>query len=134
MSDTPAAASLLAKKLQVKPESRVLCLPDPTHLAMVGELPAVADGPDDADVVLVTVAAPEEVEEFLDTYAEVLAGARVVWLLYPKGGAAPVNRDTIWAQVVAHGWRLVSNVAVDDRWSALRTRPLRPGENVATPS
>jgi hypothetical protein len=39
-----------------------------------------------------------------------------------------VNRDTLWPILSDHGFRLISQVAVDDIWSALRFRPLNPGE------
>jgi hypothetical protein len=57
-----------------------------------------------------------------------LAGARAVWFLYPKGGKADFNRDTFIREAGAFGWRAISNVAVDDVWSAVRVRPLADGE------
>lgn len=127
-------ADALLSKLRIEPDSRVLCVPDRAHLGMVHSLPAVTADPAEADVALAAVTDAEDVDDFMTGYAHALAGTRAVWLLYPKGGAAPVNRDTIWAQLVGHGWRLVSNVAVDERWSALRARPLKPGEALAPPT
>jgi hypothetical protein len=123
-------------KLQITGDSTVLCHPDPAALAMVGPLPATTTDPAAADVALAVVSTPEEVEAFMTGPAAGLADARAVWLLYPKGGRAkkiPVNRDSIWAQMGPHGWRLVSNVSVDDTWSALRARPLKPGESAEVP-
>jgi hypothetical protein len=39
-----------------------------------------------------------------------------------------VNRDTLWPILSEYGLRPISQVAVDDIWSALRFRPLKPGE------
>ena len=39
-----------------------------------------------------------------------------------------VNRDTLWPILGEHGMRPVSQVAIDDTWSALRFRPLKAGE------
>jgi hypothetical protein len=39
-----------------------------------------------------------------------------------------VNRDSLWPILAEHGLRPVSQVAIDDVWSALRFRALRPGE------
>ena len=41
---------------------------------------------------------------------------------------ADLNRDTLWPVLGEYGMRPVSQVAVDEVWSALRFRPLRPGE------
>lgn len=118
-------------KLQIKDNSTVFCHPDPAVLEMVGPLPGTTTDPVSADIALAVVTMPDEVEAFMTAHAAALADARAVWLIYPKGGTAkgiPVSRDTIWAQMGPHGWRLVSNVSVDEVWSALRARPLKPGE------
>lgn len=41
---------------------------------------------------------------------------------------ADLNRDTLWPVLGEYGMRPVSQVAVDEVWSALRFRPLKPGE------
>ena len=46
----------------------------------------------------------------------------------PKANRADLNRDTLWPVLVEYGMRPVSQVAVDEVWSALRFRPLKPGE------
>jgi hypothetical protein len=66
----------------------------------------------------------QQSEKFLDT----LTGTRAVWFCYPKGGRADLNRDTLIREMGGFGWRAISNVAVDDTWSAVRVRPLKPGE------
>jgi hypothetical protein len=57
-----------------------------------------------------------------------LAAPAVLWFAYPKGGRADINRDTLWPLVATHGLRPITQVAIDDTWSALRFRPLRPDE------
>jgi hypothetical protein len=47
---------------------------------------------------------------------------------YPKGGRADINRDSLWPILAEDGFRPVSQVALDDTWSALRFRPLKAGE------
>ena len=39
-----------------------------------------------------------------------------------------MNRDTLWPILAEYGLRPISQVAVDEVWSALRFRPLREGE------
>ena len=41
---------------------------------------------------------------------------------------ADLNRDTLWPVLGEYGMRPVSQVAVDEVWSALRFRPRKPGE------
>ena len=50
----------------------------------------------------------------------------VLWVAWPKGGAkakGAITRDTLWPVMAALGWGPVSNVALDETWSALRLRP-----------
>jgi predicted SnoaL-like aldol condensation-catalyzing enzyme len=54
------------------------------------------------------------------------AGA-LLWITYPKkssGVASDLSREEVWDAMSDTGWRCVSNVAIDDVWSALRFRPL----------
>jgi hypothetical protein len=52
----------------------------------------------------------------------------VLWVVYPKDNRTDLNRDSLWPILAAHGLRPITQVAVDDVWSALRFRPLKPGE------
>jgi hypothetical protein len=52
----------------------------------------------------------------------------VLWVAYPKGNRADINRDTLWPILAEHGLRPITQVAVDGVWSALRFRPLKEGE------
>ena len=53
---------------------------------------------------------------------------KALWVLYPKANRTDVNRDTLWPILAGYGLRPISQVAVDEVWSALRFRPLREGE------
>jgi hypothetical protein len=46
----------------------------------------------------------------------------------PKANRADLNRDTLWPVLGEYGMRPVSQVAVDEVWSALRFRPRKPGQ------
>ncbi|MCU0458640.1 MAG: hypothetical protein MUE37_06065 [Bacteroidales bacterium] len=52
-----------------------------------------------------------------------------LWMAYPKGTSrrfsADINRDRGWDTVEATGFRRVSQVAIDDDWSALRFRNIK---------
>lgn len=52
-----------------------------------------------------------------------------LWMVYPKGNsknlASDINRDRGWEPIAEAGFRAVSQVAVDNDWSALRFRNLK---------
>jgi len=53
------------------------------------------------------------------------AGA-LVWITYPKktsGVDSDLSREAVWAAMEGTGWRPVSQIAIDEIWSALRFRP-----------
>jgi len=64
--------------------------------------------------------------------AERLARPEVLWIAYPKGNRSDINRDSVWPIVAELGLRPIGQVAVDEVWSALRFRPLKPGEGPFT--
>lgn len=81
-----------------------------------------------AAVAVTFVRTTRELLERFGSELPVLGAARAVWFLYPKAGRADVNRDVIMRECGAFGWRPISNVSVDDVWSAVRVRPLAAGE------
>ena len=52
-----------------------------------------------------------------------------LWMAYPKGTSrkysAEINRDHGWDALTGAGFRTVSQVAIDDDWSALRFRNIK---------
>ncbi|MDR0232277.1 MAG: hypothetical protein LBI82_09190 [Dysgonamonadaceae bacterium] len=48
------------------------------------------------------------------------------WICYPKGGGkikSDIKRDTVWKAFEIADLRPVSQIAIDETWSALRGRP-----------
>jgi hypothetical protein len=48
------------------------------------------------------------------------------WICYPKGGGkikSDINRNIVWKIAEGIGMKCVSQIAIDDTWSALRCRP-----------
>jgi len=123
----------LAAKLLVKPGDLVW-VSDPSRGALLGPLPDAArltgGGRVDAAarVAVVFVDDAAAARAMFDADAAALMAVPVVWVLYPKANRADVNRDSLWRLIAPYGLRPVTNVAVDDTWSALRFRPLRPDE------
>ena len=51
-----------------------------------------------------------------------------LWVAYPKANGADINRDSMWPILAEYEMRPISQIAVDDNWSAIRFRALKPGE------
>lgn len=76
--------------------------------------------------LLVFVTNAAETMEWVNKAIPHLEEDAVFWLAYPKKTShikTDINRDIIWRLVEDRtDYRLVSNVAIDDTWSALRLR------------
>ncbi|MFF9562302.1 hypothetical protein ACF1AJ_03040 [Leifsonia sp. NPDC014704] len=119
------------QRFQAKPGDGIaLVVAEDGDRALLGALPdGATEAPVESAAIVATVVRTRD--ELLARYAEqlpVASGARAVWVVYPKGGRADVNRDLVAGEARAYGWRGVSNIAVDDTWSAVRVRPLKDGE------
>ena len=120
----------IAEKLLLRAGSTVW-VSDGARAALLGPLPdgaTLVPDPAGADVALVVVDGAAGVRAALATHAADLATAAAFWVAYPKGNKADINRDTLWPLLAEHGFRPISQVALDETWSALRFRPLKPGE------
>jgi hypothetical protein len=67
-------------------------------------------------------------EALLDSHADSLTAPAVLWVAYPKGNVIDLNRDSLWPLLGRYGLPPITQVAIDDVWSALRFRSLKPGE------
>jgi hypothetical protein len=124
-------AKTIVQKLLLKEGDALSLVGAGEHERVV--LGALPDGvtevdPGEAVVSVTFVRTRDELLARFGAELPALAGARAVWFLYPKGGKADFNRDTFIREAGAFGWRAISNVAVDDVWSAVRVRPLADGE------
>lgn len=79
------------------------------------------------DFLMLFVNNAKEVEERVPGAIAMLNGDAVFWIVYPKQTTRvkpDINRDSLFRIVETKtAYRAVSNVAVDDVWSALRFRP-----------
>jgi len=121
----------IVKKLGLKPGMRALLVDAPS-----GYMKALAPLPDHVEVSRSLGSAHEFVQFFATKKSEITKSARkllqsaapgaLVWLTYPKktsGVESDLNREAVWAAMEGTGWRPVSQIAIDDVWSALRFRP-----------
>ena len=118
------------QKLLIKPGT-TLWLSHPEQRHLLEPLPEgvrEVAGPGEAATALIFVADAATARATLDAHRGELARPSALWVLYPKGNKADINRDTLWPIVGEHGLRPITQISVDDTWSALRFRPLKAGE------
>lgn len=124
----------LIKKLGIKPKQRVLILNAPEGYAeQIGTLlPAgveLVTSPTSAansDVVLQFVRNKAEVEQNIPLAIQIVKPGGLLWISYPKQSAkvpTDINRDILWKIFPDIEWRPVTQISIDEVWSALRFRP-----------
>lgn len=123
--------SALSRKLLIRPGNCLLVLGAPKgYPAQLEPLPEGAglqEAAEEADQVQLFV---RDLAALRAQAARALAAVKrggVLWIVYPKqmsGIKTDINRDTCWAAMQDTGWRPVTQVAVDEVWSALRFRPV----------
>ena len=87
-----------------------------------------AETPAEATAALAFVDDEAALRRVLAEHGEDLSRPEIVWIVYPKGGASDINRDKIPPLLAEFRMTPIGQVAVDQTWSALRFRPLKPGE------
>ena len=124
------AAKSVAEKLLIKPDT-TLWSSDDSRLELVEPLPAGVrrvDAPERATTALVFADDAAALRDLLATHKERLARPDILWVAYPKGNRTDINRDSLWPILSELGLRPVTQVSIDQMWSALRFRPLKQGE------
>jgi hypothetical protein len=120
----------VAEKLLIKPHSAVW-LSAREHSGLIEPLPdgaTHATGPATANVAVVFAPDAASLRSVLDQHRAGLGAPDAFWVAYPKANRADINRDSLWPILAEYGMRPNSQVAIDDVWSALRFRVLKPGE------
>jgi hypothetical protein len=120
----------VADKLLIKPNT-TLWSSHPSRLELLEPLPMgvrQVDGPEQARTALVFADDAASLRELVAIHQEQLARPEVLWVAYPKGNRTDINRGSLWPILGEHGLRPVTQVSIDQVWSALRFRPLKEGE------
>lgn len=122
----------LGKKLQLKPDHKILLLNAPEHIA--NELAAEGYTFTNAievphvgvfDAVQLFVRNTKELENFAPQVIPLLKQNTLFWIAYPKkssGIKADLSRDQGWKTVTDLGYEINRLVALDDTWSSARFR------------
>ena len=124
------ADKTVADKLLIKPGTSVW-VSDEGRRSLLGPTPDgvdVSSDPSMASTAIVVADDAASVRTQFATNGTALLGSGNLWVLYPKGNKADINRDSLWPILSEFGFRPISQVSVDDTWSALRFRALKPGE------
>lgn len=130
MTTGTTSTKTVAAKLLIKPGGTVWVSAD-EHRATLGPLPEGATyvpSPAEAAVAVFFATDAASARRLLQEQRDRLTAPAVLWVAYPKGNKADINRDTLWPIVGEYGLRPNGQVAVDETWSALRFRPLKEGE------
>lgn len=121
----------LVKKLRIQPGQRILILNAPDdYLPELGPLPEDVQVEEKAsgsfDLVHLFVRSLAELKEFGPTALEAAEYDGLFWVSYPKKSSkikTDISRDNGWDVLNEAGLRPVTQVSVDETWSALRFRP-----------
>jgi hypothetical protein len=125
------AETTLIKKLLIKPNQRILLLNAPQgYRELLGALPegvtiaTSADG--EYDAVHLFAAQKADLEANAPIAIKATRQSGVLWISYPKKTGkikSDLTRDIGWKVVDEMGWQGVTQISIDDTWSALRFRP-----------
>jgi hypothetical protein len=98
---------------------------------LLGELPdgttLVTQHSDEADVAVVFAADLPGFTNLIPVLRGYAFGARAAWVAYPKlssRAAGSLSRDVIRATLDSTDITTVTQIAIDETWSAIRVRPL----------
>ena len=119
------------KKLGLKPGMRALVLDAPSgymnSLAPLPDRVAVSHRPGSPHEFIQFFATKKsDIEKSAKKLLQAASPGALVWITYPKKTSAvdsDLSREAVWAAMEETGWRPVSQIAIDEVWSALRFRP-----------
>lgn len=125
-------AHSLVQKLQLKEGYQAAVINAPEHYrAVLGILPTGVKMGDmlvpSLDWLQVFVRSIEDLEQNVPTALQVVKPTTVLWFTYPKKTGkikTDIARDIGWEILLNAGWDGVTQISIDDTWSALRFRPV----------
>jgi hypothetical protein len=120
----------IATKLLIRPGNHVRLVGAPPEYAqLLRELrPDVVfdDTAHGADIVQTFVNSCAELKSRGEEFTALPKPSGILWITYPKkssGVESDLSRDRVREAMQPTGWRPVTQIAIDDTWSALRFRP-----------
>lgn len=122
-------------KMKVKDGMRCMVINEPEGYPQADNL--IDPGRGRADFVHLFVKSRAEFEEYVDPAIRSCEPGGLLWISYPKRKGRSVydiNRDSMWDLSVVHGIHPVSQIALDEVWSAVRFVPNEPGKVYTRPN
>jgi hypothetical protein len=115
--------SSVADKLRIPPGAvvRLIHTPD-RHRPLMGNV--VEASP--ADVVLLYSRSQAQFERDAAAAIDAVRDGGILWVCYPKksaGTPSDMSRDVCRELMLRRGWDAVSQISIDDVWSAMRFKP-----------
>jgi len=116
------------KKMKAKPPCTSMAFYTPSGYPKTEEYHWIDSG--QADFVHVFV---ESRAQFTERFPQAAAACRedsLLWVSYPKSNGKKtydINRDSLWSLLLPTGFHPLSQVALDEEWSALRVKRNEPG-------
>jgi hypothetical protein len=125
------APSPLIKKLRIQPRQRLLVLnAPPGYVESLGELPEGTQIVGSADVEVdfchLFAKNSSELANLVPTAIQAIKYDGLLWVSYPKKSSkveTDLSRDTLWELPGETNLRPVTQVSIDQTWSAMRFRP-----------
>jgi hypothetical protein len=124
-------SSDLAKKLRIQPGQRSLFINPPEgYLEALDPIPenvrVEAETSQDLDFVQLFVRNNAELEKLGGKAVDAIKHDGLLWVSYPKKSSnlsSDISRDTVWEIMKQWEVRPVTQISIDETWSALRFRP-----------
>jgi hypothetical protein len=122
----------IPKKLFIRENYTVLLVNAPDgYRDLLTDLPKgveiVSSSSEPVDFVHLFVRDRAELEAHLESTNSLVKKGGLLWVSYPKGTSkikTDINRDSIWAYSKTLGIRPVTQISIDDTWSAMRFKPI----------
>lgn len=118
----------LTKKLQLKGRQLIILhLPEHMEALFPQEVQRADNLTDKAKAVLAFAENRQQLSALIHQVLPKLDRDSVVWFAYPKKSSkryqSDITRDQGWAEMLQYDYEPVSQVALDEDWSALRFKP-----------
>jgi hypothetical protein len=122
-------ASAIFKKLRLNDSGALLIVNAPDeYIAILKDMAydTLPEGGKKYDFVQVFATKQEELERLCAELKDMGKYDCLFWACYPKGTGkikSDIKRETVWTALELAGVQAVTQIAIDDTWSALRGRP-----------
>lgn len=131
MAVKPSSDKPLTQRLLIKPKYRVLLVNPPEgyldRLAPLPEGAQITTEPNgEFDLIQFFTSEKIVISRRVPSLLALMRPGGIFWVSYPKKTSkaeTDLDREVVWEAMQPTGWRAVTQISVDDTWSALRFRP-----------